>query len=257
MSVVFGDSSFYLDLLFKIKYNDNVVVCDIDGEIVASAFLLPTQIGQQPISYVYGCATLPFFRGKGIMKQILDYSYQHVCSLNQCGLFLVPATEDLSLYYKRLGYDHFFFHRESHFELFDFKVSLEKKFTLEKIDYQEYFDNRAQFLTGQHDILWDSAHFELVVTEYARPKGGFFKILESETLVGIGFYYMMNFKTLIPEFLGSITPSQVANLFFNKVETNEIDMVTPGNDSSFGMAKWNPTMLPTLDKKGYFAYALD
>ena len=257
MSAVFGDSSFYLDLLFKIKYDNNVVVCEIEGEVVASAFLLPSLMEQQPCTYVYGCATLPPFRGKGIMKQILDYSYQHVCSQNQCGLFLVPATEDLALYYKRLGYDPFFYHSEFHFELFDFKVSLEKKYTLEKMDFLEYFEFRSHFLTGQHAILWDSAHFELVEKEYARTKGGFFKILEKQNVVGIGFYYMMNFKTIISEFLGKITSLELANIFFNKIETNEIDVITVGDQSCFGMAKWNQGNLDFVGRNGYFAFALD
>jgi len=257
MSAVFGDSSFYLDLLFKIKYNNNVVVCEIEGEVVASAFLLPTKMGIHPCSYVYGCATLPPFREKGIMKMILDFSYDYICSLNQCALFLVPASEELSLYYQRLGYSSFFFHNESHFELFDFKVSLEKKYTLEKIDFLEYYEFRSHFLTGQHAILWDSAHFELVEKEYARTKGGFFKILEKQNVVGIGFYYMMNFKTIIPECLGMITPIEVANLFFNKMETNEINMLTVGQQTCFGMIKWNAEMLQPVSNVGYFAFALD
>ena len=257
MSVVFGDTSLYLDLLFNLKYDNNVVVCEIDGEVVASAFLLSTHIGEQPCTYVYGCATLPPFRGKGIMKMILEYADKHICNLRQRGLFLVPATEDLSHYYKSLGYDHFFYHSEYHFELFDFKVCLEKRYSIEIIDHLEYYEFRPHFISDQHAIMWEPAHYELVIKEYARTKGGFFKILEGVTVVGIGFYYIMNYKTWIPEFLGNIYPAQVANLFFNKIETNYINIITPGKGSSFGMVKWNTEIDQPLQGSGYFAFALD
>jgi hypothetical protein len=68
---------------------------------------------------------------------------------------------------------------------------------------------------------------------------------------------MMNFKTIISEFLGKITSLELANIFFNKIETNEIDVITVGDQSCFGMAKWNQGNLDFVGRNGYFAFALD
>lgn len=257
MSAVFGDTALFLDLLFQSKYDDNVVVCDDNGVIVGSAFLFPATMDGKPITYIYGCATLPSYRGKGIMQNILEFSYQHICSRDEIGVFLVPATPDLFLYYKKRGFSDFFYHKKTQFELFEYKVKLEKQFTFTRITPHEYYELRHQFLPQRIGVIWEEKHFELVEKEYIDTKGGFFKVMYRDETVGVGFYYMFNFKTIIPEFLGTIDENQLANIFFNQVETNKIEMYTPGEQTCFGMAKWNPKFNHDKIEKGYFAFALD
>lgn len=257
MSVVFGDSSSYLDLLFQTKYNENVVVCDNDGDIVGSLFLFPATMNGNPITYIYGCATLPSYRGKGIMPQLLEFSYQHICNQGEIGVFLVPATPELFLYYKKLKFTEFFYHKRSQFELFEFKICVEKEFFLHKITPQEYYIFRNQFINQQQSVIWDESHLELVEKEYVQSKGGFFNIIDLNETVGVGFYYLHHFKTIIPEFLGNIDETRLANIFFNQLETNNIEIFTPGKQTCFGMAKWNPNFEPDKISNGYFAFALD
>ena len=42
-----------------------------------------------------------------------------------------------------------------------------------------------------------------------------------------------------------------------KIETNDIHIITPGKELNFGMVKWNTEIGEPLQGSGYFAFALD
>lgn len=72
-----------------------------NGEIVSSMFLIPCKIGEYNGKYVYCAMTKKEFRGKGYMKELLNYSYN--CDF----LCLVPAEASLFEYYKKCGFEKF------------------------------------------------------------------------------------------------------------------------------------------------------
>ena len=78
-----------------------------DGEIASSLFLLPCQIGAFNGKCVYCAMTKYAYRGKGYMKQLLDFSYDYCEENNLDFLFLVPAEKSLFDYYKKCGFDDF------------------------------------------------------------------------------------------------------------------------------------------------------
>ena len=82
-------------------------VIKIDGEIVSSLFLLPCRIGDFNGKCVYCAMTKYAHRGKGYMKQLLDFSYDYCKENNLDFLFLVPAEKSLFDYYKKCGFDDF------------------------------------------------------------------------------------------------------------------------------------------------------
>lgn len=82
-------------------------VIKIDGKIASSLFLLPCTIGRFNGKCVYCAMTKYDFRGKGYMKQLLDFSYDYCKEDNLDFLFLVPAEESLFDYYAKCGFEKF------------------------------------------------------------------------------------------------------------------------------------------------------
>ncbi len=79
----------------------------IDGEIASSLFLLPCKIGKYNGKCVYCAMTKYAYRGKGYMKQLLDFSYDYCKENNLDFLFLVPAEPSLFDYYAKCGFENF------------------------------------------------------------------------------------------------------------------------------------------------------
>ena len=79
----------------------------VDGEFVSSLFLLPCKIGKHNGKCVYCAMTKYAYRGKGYMKQLLDFSYDYCKENNLDFLFLVPAEPSLFDYYAKCGFEKF------------------------------------------------------------------------------------------------------------------------------------------------------
>ena len=82
-------------------------VIRVDGEIASSLFLLPCKIGNYTGKCVYCAMTKYAHRGKGYMKQLLDFSYGYCKENNIDFLFLVPAEPSLFDYYEKCGFEKF------------------------------------------------------------------------------------------------------------------------------------------------------
>jgi len=111
--VGFSDHENYIDrFLMTIGRDERCLVWEEDGKIVSMLFILPAKTfihgDLRRINYIYACATLPDFRGKGLMKQMLEYAF-HIAQQNLVfALFLIPANPTLSSYYKSLGFQNGF-----------------------------------------------------------------------------------------------------------------------------------------------------
>ncbi len=93
---------------FETVFKDVITpVIKIDGEIVSSLFLLPCSIGDYKGKCVYCAMTKYSHRGKGYMKDLLDFSYDYCKENGFDFLFLVPAEESLFDYYAKCGFEKF------------------------------------------------------------------------------------------------------------------------------------------------------
>jgi len=257
MKIVFGDNDLFLDHFFQYKYQNNALVCEINDEIVSIAFLLDALIENKPITYIYGCATLPQHRGKGLMNDILSFAYQNRCEQNFSGLCLVPASDSLFHFYKSLGFQNYFYRKKIIYSLSDFPNIKDSDLELHPLTPSQYFDHRNQSFSIPNSLKWDLKHYELVEKEYVVEKGGFFSITENQKIIAIGFFYTHHFKTYIPELLTGIAVNKIAKLFFNNIETNFIEIFTTGNEECYGMIKWNKNKNSNPQDFGYLSFALD
>ncbi len=82
-------------------------IIKIGDEIASALFLLPCKIGDYKGKCVYCAMTKYAHRGKGYMKQLLDFSYDYCKDNNLDFLFLVPAESSLFDYYAKCGFQKF------------------------------------------------------------------------------------------------------------------------------------------------------
>ena len=106
--MTFLEDSAFIESFFKNVFPSVVTpVIRLDGEIASSLFLLPCKIGNFNGRCVYCAMTKYSQRGKGYMKQLLDFSYDYCKEQGLDFLFLVPAEASLFDYYAKCGFEKF------------------------------------------------------------------------------------------------------------------------------------------------------
>jgi predicted acetyltransferase len=63
------------------------------------------------LGYICGAATLPAFRGRGIMGELLSDSFDEMKQRGDSFSSLIPASDSLYSYYERFGYHEFFYRK--------------------------------------------------------------------------------------------------------------------------------------------------
>ncbi len=128
--MTFLEDSQVIDYFFDKVFKSVVApVIKVDGEIASALFLLPCKIGEYEGKCVYCAMTKYPHRGKGYMKELLDFSYDYCLKNGFDFLFLVPAEESLFDYYEKCGFEKFGVARTYRFDT----TTPEKR---EKINYQ-------------------------------------------------------------------------------------------------------------------------
>ena len=97
----FGDPMHFIDWYFDHRFFPDHSACACDGDqIVSVCHTMPTHINIRgksiPCALLNGVATLPEYRGKGFMKQVITYLYE---ILSPMGFCLMPNTPaDVRIY---------------------------------------------------------------------------------------------------------------------------------------------------------------
>lgn len=111
--ICFDDTDDFLDILFKYKYkNENTLIYFEGDKAVASLQMLPYTItfyGEEiPFAYLAGLCTLPEYRRRGYMDQLIRKAH-HVIEERGIPLsILVPAEDWLYGFYEKYGYEKVF-----------------------------------------------------------------------------------------------------------------------------------------------------
>lgn len=103
--LAFGDEESFIDLFFEKGYSPERCHCiQVDGTIAAALYWFDFQCSGQKIAYVYGVATHPDFRGKGLCRKLMEDTHAHLQRLGYAGALLVPQNETLREMYRKMGY---------------------------------------------------------------------------------------------------------------------------------------------------------
>lgn len=106
---VFGDPDSYIDLYFREKYRDENTLVYMEGKkVTASLQMLPydfTFCGTEiPVAYLSGVCTLPEYRKKGYMAELLIRSFLEMHSRGTPLVVLVPQEKWLLEFYDAFGF---------------------------------------------------------------------------------------------------------------------------------------------------------
>lgn len=103
-----GDEAFADWFLGNVYAPERALVWEGEGRVGAMLHLLPVTIASGgralPAAYVYAVATLETYRGRGIAAALLEEAASLECARGTKLLVLVPQSESLFGYYRRLGF---------------------------------------------------------------------------------------------------------------------------------------------------------
>ena len=106
---VFGDEDGYIDLFFAHAFPGSHPFAVVEnGEVQSVLYLLDCrlQAGKKLYDgyYLYAAATKPQFRGKGLMRSLIEEAKAFLHETNKDFIVLVPATQPLYQYYEAFGF---------------------------------------------------------------------------------------------------------------------------------------------------------
>jgi len=277
---VFGDNDDYISRFIAHFGVENGYVCENESEIVAIAFAMPTLLNSpsnfegvaaesrrgslqliQPLKYAYACATHPNYRGQGIMTNLLDAVYQDACNEEYAGFFLHAADPSLANYYRKLGFEDYFFRNQSiYFNHKEHKGCTRdtnslrpsrkplRPLRLNTIPPENYHNKRIQKLNNSCFINWNEDFFHFLDqtgTQFCEYENSFFSFRTECSNI------------IVDELLGEILHDKLVALLFEHIpECEVVNIRSKGEDFCCGQIKWCSTF-KNPDKNGWFAFAME
>lgn len=167
----FEDTEEYLDLHFSKKYKpQNTLLYFEKDTVVAALQMLPYTIrfyGKEiPFYYLAGLCTLPEYRNKGYMGELIKASLDVMKRrrIPICGL--VPADDWLFNYYRKYGFETVFDPSENTIDLKSF---------IEKDLSEAYIEFDKQYQQADFCVLKTKEDLDVILTDYKSegcpPKG--------------------------------------------------------------------------------------
>ncbi|RNC64852.1 GNAT family N-acetyltransferase [Proteiniphilum sp. X52] len=106
---VFGDPDDYMEVYFRHKYRDEATLLRMEGDkVVASLQMLPYRFNfcgrEIPVIYLSGVSTLPGYRRKGYVRELLIKSFEEAQRKDVPLMVLAPQEEWLVGFYDRYGF---------------------------------------------------------------------------------------------------------------------------------------------------------
>jgi predicted acetyltransferase len=145
--ICFNDPDEFIDIYFAEKYqNSNTLIYFDKNRPVASLQMLPyrfTFCGVEiDISYISGACTLPNFRNKGYMKNLMIESLKVINDKNIPLCLLIPADNWLRSYYQRYGFETVFAEGEKSIFLNDILNEAKSEFENAYFRFNSIFRNK-------------------------------------------------------------------------------------------------------------------
>ncbi len=233
----FNDSPKFTDYYFENRYDKyNTVVVDEDGEIVSSLQLNQYKINLNDkyydTSYVVGVSTLPQVRGKGYMKNIMEFTLEELYKKGQLISILMPIDYRL---YRKYGYEHCYDQIEYNIDIESLKSfkskGIMKKATLRDLDY--FVDIHNSFLDDVNgNIKRDKSYYENLFEE-VKSEDGHIYIHQDREIDGYIIYFLNDDNMFVRELFYKNIDSLKSMLKFiynHNTQCKSVTISTPIND---------------------------
>jgi len=258
---VFRDTDAFINQFFYHLYNDNILIAKIKYKIIAMAALLPATFvlegKEYRMRYVYACTTDSFFRGKGIMSKILDKVFEEIEGRGEDGLFLLPANNALYDFYRKNGFQKFFYHDRQEYVFHDFAEKKNDLYQIQKISAEEYYYLRNSYLQNKNANHYPLSHFQFLEDDKINYPAKFYEILHDHKNIAIAFIEKSKDKILAREFLCKEFDMEMLYSICQQFKHSKIILHTPGKMYCDAMLRSKKQALLEKGLVGYFNFALD
>ncbi len=232
----FGDGREFTEIFEKTAFSpERCRVVSEEGKVVAALYWFDCLYSGRKIAYIYAVATAKTQRGRGICRRLMEDTHLHLSSLGYAGAILVPGSEKLFDFYKKIGYRTCAYISEIDCPASDEKTEIRKISTEEYADLRRELIPRSGVLQENENLRFLQAQAELWCGE------GFLLAGRREDGVLFGM-----------ELLGE---AKKAAAIINTLGCREGHLRIPGGDRAFAM--YLPMAEPKEDAPSYFGLAFD
>lgn len=192
----FGDSEAFISLYFDRVYKDeNAMTIEKDGKIVSALQIVPytmTYLGTEiSVAYISGVCTAPEERGQGLMRQLLQETFEEMERREVAISALIPADPWLFDYYREQGYTEAFDYSVETYIRPNTPVQLPKITVIQPEvpttdELFAYFNRKLR--ERPSCILHSQDDFITILRDLQLDNGGMYTALdENEKVVGMAF----------------------------------------------------------------------
>lgn len=173
----------YFNIEYTIVYEDN-------GVVVSMLQMLPHEIKNLgKVSYIFGACTLPEYRGKGIMAELIAYSEKLDRQKDLKASILIPQEESLFNFYARFGYEPHFYISQKEFSKQD-NITHDFKLTIcTKNDIQELNALYENTLLNTDYLIRDEHYWKAQIKMFKELNGNVFCLKNENNLLGYAFVW--------------------------------------------------------------------
>lgn len=191
----FDDSEEFIEMYFRLRYNNEVnIAIESGNEVISALQMIPypmTFCGSSiQTAYISGACTHPDYRGKGVMKELLFQSFSRMMHNKAALSTLIPAEPWLFDYYAGMGYAPIFRYSEKELTEQDGAVNRDisvKKLTSEKEETYLYFNRKM--MERPCCIQHTPADFNVILADLEISGGMPLIAVDKEKISGIALVY--------------------------------------------------------------------
>lgn len=174
------------DLFFEraIKFSE-VYCAKCDDKIVSALYLINAKLNGRKAHYIFGVATLPEYRGRGIMGNLMEYALNDAKQNGDVYSLLFPASESLYDFYAKFGYK-------------SNCTSKSRVFTRKELEKAEIPDNSKNniLLWNNNFVEFASEYYEIYGIKTVRDENCFALIEENDNQAHVFYSSYTDFDRL-------------------------------------------------------------
>ena len=199
----FGDEEAFVDYYFNNKYKaKNTILIEEDGDLMSSLQLNQYKIklnnNTYDTSYIVGVSTYPDARGKGYMKDMMDFSLNELYKKGQLVSLLMPIDYRL---YRKYGYEHCYDQIEYKLDINDlkqFKINgdFEK---VKDINIKDMINIYNDFLIKNNGYIVRDENYYNNLFKEIKCENGHMYIHKDENYDGYIIYFIMEDTMFVRE----------------------------------------------------------
>lgn len=145
---VFGDSDEFISSFINDIYNaDNMLCIEQAGKIVSMLHIIPFEMNNSKVAYIYAVATDADARGQGYATKLIKQAIEKAQAEGYKAIFTLPADEGLRNFYSQFGFEGIYAVKFKTKENFDFGTGDHEK------DFVMLLPLENGFTAGEEIIL--------------------------------------------------------------------------------------------------------